>query len=138
MLNMVHNMHSNVNTNRAYQNADFFVHGVHTKTMLYVAEIRKRKKWSQEKLAEKANMSRPWLSRIETGEGNFTKENLIEIAMALDVTVPELFGYAHPPDANLTAAQRALIGLVSSMPDHQVHVLLATARAMRGGGSADL
>jgi transcriptional regulator with XRE-family HTH domain len=57
-------------------------------------ELRRGRKWSQEKLAEAANMHRTYLAGIERALRNPSLENLVKLANALDVTVAELFAGA--------------------------------------------
>jgi len=54
-------------------------------------ELRHEKKWSQEKLAEEASMHRTYLAGIERASRNPSLENLVKLANALGVTLPELF-----------------------------------------------
>lgn len=55
-----------------------------------VQHLRKEKKLSQEKLAEKAGLHRTYIGMIERSEKNITLLNIEKIAKALDTTVPEL------------------------------------------------
>jgi transcriptional regulator with XRE-family HTH domain len=64
---------------------------------LQLRQLRREKGWSQEKLAEKASMHRTYLAGIERSLRNPSLENLIKLANALGVTLPELFAC---PDAN--------------------------------------
>jgi transcriptional regulator with XRE-family HTH domain len=54
-------------------------------------ELRREKKWSQEKLAEVAEMHRTYLAGIERALRNPSLENLVKLANALGVTMSELF-----------------------------------------------
>jgi transcriptional regulator with XRE-family HTH domain len=54
-------------------------------------ELRREKKWSQEKLAEEADMHRTYLAGIERALRNPALENLVKLANALEVTLAELF-----------------------------------------------
>lgn len=56
-----------------------------------VREIRLKKGLSQEELAEKANVHRTYIGMIERAEKNITLLNIEKIAIALDVTIVELF-----------------------------------------------
>ena len=49
------------------------------------------KGWSQEKLAEKIEISTNYLSEIETGKGWVSPFSLVKIANALEIEVFELF-----------------------------------------------
>ncbi|MEC4804466.1 MAG: helix-turn-helix transcriptional regulator [Jaaginema sp. PMC 1079.18] len=56
-----------------------------------VREIRLKKGLSQEELAEKANVHRTYIGMIERAEKNITLLNIEKIAVALDVSIVELF-----------------------------------------------
>lgn len=55
-----------------------------------VAELRRAKGWTQEKMAERLGTSVQWLSRIEGGGENVTIDTLVLFANTLSVTVVEL------------------------------------------------
>ncbi|MBQ9858104.1 MAG: helix-turn-helix transcriptional regulator [Oscillospiraceae bacterium] len=54
-------------------------------------ELRKKAGLTQEELASKANISRPFLSAIENGSAIPTVTKAMAIAKNLDTTVDELF-----------------------------------------------
>jgi transcriptional regulator with XRE-family HTH domain len=60
-----------------------------------IKELRKSKGFSQEKLAEKAETSPNYLSRIERGTDNPTLDMLIKLANALEVEMWEMFDFGH-------------------------------------------
>ena len=58
-----------------------------------VKECRKKKGWTQQKLAEKTSLSFNTITKIEQGIGNSpTLKTLIKLADALDVGLDELVG----------------------------------------------
>ena len=59
-----------------------------------LAYIRKSKKLSQMKLADKVNMNFNYIGQIERGEANVTIKTMILLADALDVELKELFDYS--------------------------------------------
>lgn len=59
-----------------------------------IAPLRKKKKLSQQKLAELAEVSQATISRLEKGEQEINVKTLAKIARALDVELTELA----PPD----------------------------------------
>lgn len=61
-----------------------------TKFGLNVARLRAAKRFSQEKLAEKANVDRTYVSGIERGVRNPGIKTVFQIARALGVSVAEL------------------------------------------------
>ena len=52
--------------------------------------LRKRKGFSQEDFAAEARLGRTYMGRIERGEQNLSIQNLIQIALTLNVEVYEL------------------------------------------------
>lgn len=54
---------------------------------------RSRRKFSQEKLAEIANLNRNFIGMIERGETNVTVKNLESIANALQMNIKDLFDF---------------------------------------------
>jgi transcriptional regulator with XRE-family HTH domain len=55
-----------------------------------IREIRKLKGFSQEGFAAEAELGRTYFGRIERGEQNMSIQNLIQIAIILQVEVGEL------------------------------------------------
>lgn len=55
-----------------------------------IAQLRKNRKITQEKLAEKAEISNNYLSNIENNRSIPSLETLIKVCMALDATPDEL------------------------------------------------
>ena len=55
---------------------------------------RKKRKFSQEKLAELADLNRNFIGMIERGETNVTVKNLENIAIALQVNIKDLFEFS--------------------------------------------
>jgi len=60
-----------------------------------IQELRKARGLSQEKIAEKADISSTYLSRIECGRENPTLDMLIKLANALEVEMWEMFDFGH-------------------------------------------
>lgn len=58
--------------------------------------LRHARGWSQEKLAEEADMHRTYLAGIERGVRNPSLRNLIKLARALRISLSELFTEAAP------------------------------------------
>ncbi len=66
---------------------------------LRIKELRKRKGLSQEEVAEKAETSPNYVSRMERGTENPTLDMLIKISEALEVDMWELFDFKHQENA---------------------------------------
>lgn len=60
-----------------------------------IQELRKRQELSQEKVAERADISPNYLSRIECGKENPTLDILIKLSQALEVEMWEMFDFGH-------------------------------------------
>lgn len=56
-----------------------------------LAELRKQRGWSQEKLALESGIARSYLGGVERGQRNIALLNIYKLAAALDVPVSELF-----------------------------------------------
>ncbi len=56
-----------------------------------IRELRLKKKWSQEKLAEESGLHFTYISGIECGKRNVGMENIVKLARALKVDVGKLF-----------------------------------------------
>jgi transcriptional regulator with XRE-family HTH domain len=56
-----------------------------------VRELRKRKGYSQEELADKAGLHRTYIGSIERGEQNVSIDNIDKIAGALKTPISLLF-----------------------------------------------
>lgn len=56
-----------------------------------VAELRLKRRLTQETLAERAHVSSRYVQKIEAGEENLTIVTLAKMANALRVSVPDLF-----------------------------------------------
>lgn len=60
-----------------------------------IQELRKAKGLSQEKVAEKADISPTYLSRIECGRENPTLDMFIKLSNALEIEMWEMFDFGH-------------------------------------------
>lgn len=56
-----------------------------------VRYFRQKKGWSQEELAHQADLHRTYLGAIERGERNVSLKNIARIALALGVSIGDLF-----------------------------------------------
>ncbi len=55
-----------------------------------IAQYRQAQGWSQEQLATRAEISRPYLARLETGKQDPRVSTLLKIAKALHVNIAAL------------------------------------------------
>ena len=56
-----------------------------------VRELRHEREWSQEDLAEEAELDRTYIGGIERGERNLALRNIQRIAETFGMTISELF-----------------------------------------------
>lgn len=56
-----------------------------------VRKYRQKKKLSQEKLAELADLHRTYIGQVECGKRNIALKNIAKLAKALNISVKELF-----------------------------------------------
>jgi XRE family transcriptional regulator, regulator of sulfur utilization len=56
-----------------------------------VRELRKARRWSQEKMAEASKMHWTYIGQVERGERNLTLQSIQAIAKALNMKISELF-----------------------------------------------
>lgn len=66
---------------------------INLKVGLKIRVERQKRKISQEKLAELAELNRNSIGLIERGETNVTLKNLENIANALNIDIKELFNF---------------------------------------------
>lgn len=64
---------------------------INKKVGLRIRKYRKKKSWTQEKLAFEANLHRAYIGQIERGEKNIGLRNLEKIAKSLGVKLENLF-----------------------------------------------
>jgi len=65
--------------------------GALTKMGGRIREIRKEKKFTQDKLATECDIEKAMISRIESGQTNPTVRTLYKISKALDIPLVEIF-----------------------------------------------
>lgn len=58
-----------------------------------LAQVRKQKGWSQEKLALESGIARSYLGGVERGQRNIALINICKLAETLEVPVGELFEF---------------------------------------------
>ena len=54
---------------------------------------RMKRKMSQERLAELAQLNRNFIGMVERGETNITVKNLVNISIAFDIKIQDLFDF---------------------------------------------
>lgn len=56
-----------------------------------IRQLRKKRKWSQEKMAEMSGMHWTYIGQVERGERNLTLQSIEAIAKALRMKIANLF-----------------------------------------------
>lgn len=56
-----------------------------------IRELRKKKGYSQEQLADRADLHRTYIGSIERGEQNVSIDNITKVSKALEVKIVDLF-----------------------------------------------
>lgn len=84
---------------------------------LRIKELRKRRGLSQDDVAEKADTSPNYLSRMERGTENPTLDMLIKISHALSVDLAELLDYKH--EMNPKALRELIKTLTGEIGDEE-------------------
>ena len=79
-----------------------------------IKEIRKRKHFTQEKLAEILGVDDQTISRIETGHYFTSYENLEKIAQTLGVDVKDLFEFNHLQDRD--SLKKQIVDYIENLP----------------------
>lgn len=101
------------------------------KTKLFIGkrikELRKNNKFSQEKLAEKAEINPKYLSRIELGMENPTLDLFMKLAAALEVEMWEMFDYG--PEVSTKMMRQTICDLAKEADPEKVRLALKIVRA---------
>jgi transcriptional regulator with XRE-family HTH domain len=84
---------------------------------LRIKELRKRRGLSQDDVAERADTSPNYLSRMERGTENPTLDMLIKISEALEVDLWELFDFKH--EVSSKALREMLKKFASEIDDEE-------------------
>lgn len=62
----------------------------------HLRQLREARGWSQQALADEANVSKPTVYRIETARYSVTLDVLVSLAQALEIPLAELVSFAGP------------------------------------------
>ena len=95
---------------------------------LRIKEVRKARYLTQEQLAEKAQISPRYLSRVEVGQQSPSIETLENLAQGLDVELWELFDFGHEGTAR--ELQERLKKLVRGMDEDKLRLTVKVIRAL--------
>lgn len=95
---------------------------------LRIRELRKQKYWTQEKLAEKAEIAPDYLCRIELGKKHPSLKTILLIANALNTTVDDLLINVQKKDMITTEKEDILF---AGCTERQKLFILAICRNMK-------
>lgn len=92
-----------------------------------IKRLRARLKLTQDKLAEKVNISPKYLSNIERGLENPTLDTFIRLAKSLNVDLWELFA----PDIDLSskALNKKIKNLINETNEEQLYLVMRLLQA---------
>ena len=81
-----------------------------------IRDLRIAKKISQQELAERTNLSVPYISQIENSHRNISLETFIKIVQALEISLSDFFiPYSETHDTELTE----LLLKIQNYPQHR-------------------
>lgn len=96
---------------------------------LRIRKLRRQKLWTQENLAEKAEITPDYLCRIELGKKHPSLKTLLLIANALDTTVDDLL--VDVQKKNILVIENEEKSLLAGCTEKQIRFLLAICRIMK-------
>lgn len=95
-----------------------------------VRDLRKERGWSQEALGEKGGFHYSYIGQIERGEKNVSLLNLVKIADALEVSVPQLFAYLDDEE-KYTGSEADLQEIVRTLRTKKPHQVRMARNVVR-------
>jgi transcriptional regulator with XRE-family HTH domain len=99
-----------------------------------IAEVRRLRGLTQERLAERASITTSYLARIETGARKPTLDVVRRLAEALGVEVWRLLAADHPrEDEPWRGAAQQLVAAVQNLSREDVDLLIEVARRFGRG-----
>lgn len=94
-----------------------------------IKEFRRRNNLTQERLAEKVDLSVTYICMIETGRKHLSLQKIAQIAEALDVTVDKLL-YEHL-SKKISDYVTDLIKVTSDCSDYELKIILDTLSSLK-------
>ncbi|KXY75833.1 helix-turn-helix transcriptional regulator [Bacillus sp. FSL W7-1294] len=94
-----------------------------------IKELRKERKWSQKELGEKVDVSESFISKVESGKKQPSREVTTKIAETFNVTTDFLLGRSDEEDLNemLDVKFKAMKERLSSLPEFQREMIMKQA-----------
>ncbi|MCU5656434.1 helix-turn-helix transcriptional regulator [Bacillus mycoides] len=90
-----------------------------------VKTLRKERKWSQRELGEKVDVSESFISKVESGKKQPSREVTAKIAEVLNVTTDYLLGRSEDHELNeeenkiVTEEGKNIMALIESLPEDE-------------------
>jgi|SRR5579884_661097 transcriptional regulator with XRE-family HTH domain len=101
--------------------------GLSRKLGCRIKEIRRARGLTQERLAEQADLSPRYLSRLEVGQQSPSIEMLTRLARALNVEMWELFDFGHV--GTMKELQETLSKLIRELDEEKLRLVVKVIRA---------
>ncbi|WP_017154167.1 helix-turn-helix domain-containing protein [Bacillus bingmayongensis] len=94
-----------------------------------IKELRKEKKWSQKELGERVDVSESFISKVESGKKQPSREVTTKIAEVLNVTTDYLLGRSDEEDLNelLDVKFKEMKERLANLPKSQREVIMKQA-----------
>jgi len=93
-----------------------------------IQKLRKAHRLSQEQVAEKADISPNYLSRIECGKENPTLDMLIKLADAIKVEMWEIFDFGY--EVNIKELRETMNRLLKESDEEKIRLAVKILRAV--------
>ncbi|QWI52537.1 helix-turn-helix domain-containing protein [Bacillus mycoides] len=90
-----------------------------------IKELRKERKWSQKELGEKVEVSESFVSKVESGKKQPSREVTTKIAEVLNVTTDYLLGRSEDPELNeeedkiVSEEGKNMLAIIESLPENE-------------------
>ncbi len=94
-----------------------------------IKELRKERKWSQKELGEKVDVSESFISKVESGKKQPSREVTAKIAETFNVTTDFLLGRSDEEDLNemLDVKFKSMKERLSNLPESQREMIMKQA-----------
>ncbi|MEW6682526.1 MAG: helix-turn-helix transcriptional regulator [Nitrospirota bacterium] len=93
-----------------------------------IKELRKRRGWTQDQVAERTGIDPKHLSRLEVGAGFPSLDTLERLARVLRVDLKDFFEYAHQDHPHTLRA--VAVTFVNDATDEQLRLIVKLLRAV--------
>ncbi|SEG56334.1 DNA-binding transcriptional regulator, XRE-family HTH domain [Bacillus sp. ok061] len=90
-----------------------------------IKELRKEKKWSQRELGEKVDVSESFVSKVESGKKQPSREVTTKFSEVFNVTTDYLLGRSEDPELNeeedkvVSEEGKNIMSLIESLPEDE-------------------